>query len=70
MPDSMTPNDKKSALLVLADLLRVAVTFGLFSSAVFVAFVGQVYLAGLLLLVALGVFLRFKRRQRSTPKTH
>jgi hypothetical protein len=64
----MTAKDKRGALLILAGLLQVAVTFGLLSGAAVVAFVGQVYLAGLLLLVALSVFLRFKRGQRAASK--
>jgi len=65
----MTAKVKRGALLIMADLLQVAVTFGLLSGAAVVAFVGQVYLAALLLLVALGVFLRFKRGQRAASKT-
>ena len=69
MPKNVTSKNIKGRLLVLADLLRLAVMFGLLSGAALVAFVGQVYLAGLLLLVALGVFLRFKRGQRAASKT-
>lgn len=69
MPKNVTSKNIKGRLLVLADLLRLAVMFGLLSGAALVAFVGHVYLAGLLLLVALGVFLRFKRGQRAASKT-
>ncbi len=47
--------------------LDLAMRLGLVAGAVIAAAMGQIFLGGVLALVALGVFLRFKRR-RSKPK--
>lgn len=48
---------------VLEAVLTAAMILGSVSAAAVVAFLGKVVFAGVLLLIAFGVFLRFKRRK-------
>lgn len=56
-----TSLDRFEALLAM---LELAARVGLISGAALAAALGQVVLAALLGLIALGVFLRFKRRRK------
>jgi hypothetical protein len=47
----------------LADLLELLAAVGLVSASAVIAFLGKVVFAGVLLLIAFGIFLRFKRRK-------
>lgn len=60
----MKKKDNATDWLTLADLAELAVRIGLISGAAFVALIGQFVLAGILLLIAFGVFLRFKRKKK------
>ncbi len=48
--------------------LDLAMRLGLVAGAVIAAAMGQIFLGGVLALVALGVFLRFKRRRLKSRK--
>jgi uncharacterized membrane protein (DUF485 family) len=52
----------------LASLLELVVAVGLTSLAGITAFIGQFVLTGIFLLIAFGVFLRFKRRKINKSK--
>jgi hypothetical protein len=52
----------------LAGLLQLAITVGLVTFAGVMAVIGQFVLTGILLLIAFGIFLRFKRRKMNKSK--
>jgi hypothetical protein len=52
----------------LAGLLQLAITVGLVTFAGVMAVIGQFVLTGILLLIAFGIFLRFKRRKTNKSK--
>jgi hypothetical protein len=52
----------------LAGLLQLAITVGLVTFAGLMAVIGQFVLTGILLLIAFGIFLRFKRRKTNKSK--
>ncbi len=47
----------------LEGLFELLVAIGLVSASAVIAFLGKVVFAGVLLLIAFGIFLRFKRRK-------
>ncbi|OUM00837.1 hypothetical protein [Variovorax sp. JS1663] len=60
MKGRLSPSTKLDFVL---DFIDGIVGFGLFSGAALAAIVGQVVLGGVLVVLALGVFLRLKRRR-------
>ena len=61
----MKKNDGSSNWLWLIDMAEVAVRIGLISSAAVVAALGQFVLSAILLFIAFGIFLRFKRKKKT-----
>lgn len=59
----MSKNRDDSGLWTLHGIVELAVRLGLISGAAVSAALGQVLLAFILLALALGIFLRFKRRK-------
>lgn len=60
----MKNNDGSSNWLWLIDMAEVAIRIGLISSAAVVAALGQFFLSAILLLIAVGIFLRLKRKNK------
>lgn len=60
----MKKKDNAWKWLPLIDAAELAVRVGLISSAAFVTVLGQFVLAGILLLIAVGVFFRLKRKKK------
>ena len=60
----MSKSRDDSGLWTIHSVIELTVRMGLISGAAFSAFLGQVLLAAALLVLAAGVFLRFKRRPK------